>query len=338
LDKEWWNQDFIKETTINGYAYCLTGDIQSNDDIGMISLMMNNSLYDQYFTEESMYDIVVTNGAFTFEKFFGMFQNFGEDMGAPTTGAITNEDRVGYSYDSQTAMYYMLSSGIKTFSMKNGEPELNIGGDKALNVVDYLSKLVSADPLDASPAGGSISGVYRYDYDTCRSHFQSGNLLFVTSNMSDALGWYTIMEDEVYYLPFPKYDIEQERYYTPVHFCFEPYVISANVIDLERTALIMEAMAFYSDALQEEVADLLIQERLTNEVKPREVLMTTLKSKVYDMDYLAGVTGLRESLSSMISAADFTTYSSKMASLEKLAITSRGSGKLQMFVKNYTQK
>ena len=84
-------------------------------------------------------------------------------------------------------------------------------------------------------------------------------------------------------------------------------------------------------------ADLLIQERLTNEVKPREILMTTLNSQVYDMDYLAGVTGLKGALSTMITSASFETYSSKVTSLEKAAITPRGTGKLQMFVKNYTQ-
>ncbi len=336
LNESWWNQDFLSETTINGHAYCLTGDMQTNDDLAMISLMMNNTLYQQNFTEETIYDIVVTNKTWTFEKFFGLWQNFGKSNGTAETGAIDPKAQVGYSYDGQTAMYYMISSGIKTFKMDNGAPTLNVNSDRALGVVDWLKKLVKANSFDASPATSRVTGPYRYTYDGVRSHFQSGGLLFTTNNMEDALSWYTSMNDEVVYLPFPKYDVEQEGYHTPTHWLFEPLAISVNVTDYGRTALITEALGFYSDKLKDEVADLLIQERLSHDLEAREILITTLDSKAYDMDYMAGITGLRDKLSKMIGAGSFENYASEMKSLSTTAIRANGKGTLQKFVQNYT--
>ena len=83
--------------------------------------------------------------------------------------------------------------------------------------------------------------------------------------------------------------------------------------------------------------DVLIQERLTHEAEPREILLTVLDSKHYDMDYLSGISGLASKMSASIGKASFQTYASDLATVTRAAINARGTGKIQMFMRNYTK-
>lgn len=337
LDMEWWDDEYIKETTINGYAYTFTGDIQTNDDLHERTLSMNNSLFEQLFPEDDIYKLIMEDDNWTLETFQGYFQNVGRDQGQK--GVFESGDQLGFAYDGSTATYMFMACNIKTFYMENGQPVMNIDSDKAINLVGWLQKIVDGKGnFDCGWATGSVNGNAIFTYETVCQHFAAGQILFNTSLLADALKYYTSMEDDVYYLPFPKYDAEQTDYYNSIHFCFEPLAVSVQVLDTERTSLLTEALGFYSDKLEEEVMDILLQERLTNEVKPRELLLLTLDSKTYDMDYIASVTGFTSKINTLTTSGKLGEYSSTVASLKNAAINKRNTGTVQLFVKKYTQQ
>lgn len=338
LEKEYWDQEYIAETSINNRLYTITGDVQTNDDIHEIFLGMNHTLFRNTWQDQSIYDIVVKDGNWTFDTFFGLWQSFPiNDAGM--SGKVDSGDRIAYAYDGMTASYYFLSSGIKSFKLENNEPTLNFRGDKAIKIVDWLSEVVDGNKSlrtgVAAGEGNTPAAADQFTYDTVRQHFQSGNLLFVSNNFGDALGWYLNMKDDVIYLPFPKYNKEQTEYYTPVHKNFEALAISAHVEDKERTALIFEALAYYSDKLEEEVINVLIQERLSTNLEAREILQTTLRAKVYDMDYLANVSGFRDAVNPLLYNRNLDNFSSTMMAAEMRAVNPKGTGKLQMFLEKY---
>ncbi len=331
LDSAWWDQDFLSEMTINGHAYTLTGDIQTNDDLHQMELSLNLSLYEETYPDKNFYDIVVKNGAWTMEEFYSTWNEFGSSDGG-TTGIMDEGDLVGYVYDSRTANYMYMASGLKAFTMQNGQPVLMLSSDKALKVVDWLQKIVDGKSGLRSARVEDAGG-----YEVGSNHFAAGQTLIHSSNFHGAVTYNLNMEDDVVYPPFPKYDAAQERYYSLVHMCFEPMAVSANVTDKERTALLLEALCFYSDKLQAEVMDILIQERLTSELEPREILQLTLNSKVYDMEYIAEIMGWTGRANQLVQNNTLSSYASEMKTLESNAITSRGNGKLQIFLKNYAQ-
>ena len=77
LDQAWWDQDFNKEFTINNHLYTVTGDIQTNDDLHEILPAMNLDLYNETYPDKNFYDIVVKNGAWTFDEFYETWYGFG---------------------------------------------------------------------------------------------------------------------------------------------------------------------------------------------------------------------------------------------------------------------
>lgn len=338
LDKEYWDQEYIAETSINNHLYTITGDIQTNDDRHEIFLGMNLTLFNNTYQDKNIYNILVKDGNWTFDTFFEIWQSFPSlDEGTP--GKVDAGDMVAYGYDGMTASYYFLSSGVKSFKIENNAPVLNFQSDKSVKIIDLLQKVVDGNSgLKSGIAGGegtTPTGTNTFTYDTVRQHFQNGKLLFVSNNFGDALGWYLNMENDVVYLPFPKYEKGQTEYYTPVHKNFEPFAVSANVEDPERTALIFEAIACYSDKLETEVMDILIQERLSTNLEAREILQTTLRAKVYDMDYLANVSGFRDSVNPLLRDKKLDQFTSTMKKAEGVAVNTRGTGNLQLFLEKY---
>ena len=329
LSSAWWDQDLLDETTINGYAYVLTGDIQPNDDLHQMSIAVNWSLYKKTYPSKNLYDIVVKDGTWTMEEFYNTWHEFGS-RDQNSDGMIDSGDLIGLTYDSRTANYMYVASGLKAFSMESGQPVLQISSDKALKVVDWLSKTAEGKSGLKSAFVEDAGG-----YEVAAQHFAAGAVLLAVNQFHGSLTSQLDMADDVVYPPFPKYDAEQDRYYSLVQKDFEPLAISVNVVDKERTALILEALAFYSDKLQSEVMNILIQERLTSEAEPREMLQLTLNSKVYDMEYLSEVIGWTAVTNRLLRNNQLSNYSTEMKSLAKSAITAKGNGTLQTFLSKY---
>ena len=334
LDKEWWDQDFVSEFMINGHLYTLTGDIQTNDDIGEILTSMNLSLYNKtYNGQKNFYEIVVKNKAWTFEEFYNTWYNFGAKDTAGN-GKVDSDDIVGYYYDCRTASYMYMSSGLKAFTMENNKPVLSISSDKALRVMDNLTKITDSH-ANLKAVRIDDGNVNPGSYEGGNQHFAAGKALFVSNNFGDVLQHLLDMEDTVVYPPFPKYDAAQERYYSLVHMCFEPIAISANVEDAERTALLTEALCFYSDALEGEVMKVLLKERLTSEIETREILQLTLNSKVYDFEYTANIMDWTSQANNLFCAGELSNYKGTMDSLSRAAVKGTGGGTLEKFLATY---
>lgn len=332
MDAEWWDQAYFDATSINKHAYTMTGWIQTNDEMHQSTFAVNHTLFQQYFVEDDLYEII-TDGKWTWEAFVGYFQGFGVDTGAK--GKVDMDDMIGYCYGADQAMTFA-SLGVKTFIMENGEPVLNVTSDKSYQVLDLLEKLITGN-LDTAMWGGSIHTNYKLDNALKMQHFMGGNMLFTSYLFFDAFNFLE-MEDEIYYLPYPKFDEEQVDYMNPVQCFFEPIAISANTLDTDRAARIADALGYYSGGLQDEVADVLLQERLSHEVKSREILILSLNAKIYDMEFICNQTNFGSNIIQLMEVQSVGEYSSKMASLSSAAVKANGKGTLQMFIKKYTQK
>ena len=333
LDKEWWDQDFLSEMMINNHVYTVTGDIQTNDDLHERNLTINMDLYSRTYPEKNIYNIIVRDRTWTFEELYNTWYNFGtRDLGIQ--GKVEDDDIVGFYYDCRTASYFYMASGLKAFTVENNKPVLSIASDKALRIMDHLQKIVDGNCGGLKTACQDRGGGGSYAY--AAQHFAAGKVLMTSATLAAGVSSYGEMEQTLVYAPFPKYDLAQDCYYSLVHMSFEAMAISANVEDPERTALITEALAFYSDALEYEVVKVLIKERMSEELETREILQMTLDSKVYDLEYTAEIMGWTVIVNDELFVGNqLSSYKSRMDALARTAVRGSGGGTLERFLSVY---
>ena len=332
LQEDWWASEMVNVSTINGRSYLLTGDIQTCDDLTTGCVFLNRNMFKDYYPDESIYD-VVTKGQWTLDKFFGYWVGFGEDRGV--SGKIDSDDIIGIGSGSSLTEHLILASGFHTFKMENNAPTMTLEDEKALNIVQRIQDTIYTDNRDFVEFGETVGGHVDMTYEEVRNHFASGKMLFLTMLISDALLCCLNMEDDVIYLPFPKYSTEQTNYYTVQQQYFTALAIAKDVPDPSKTALITEALAFYSINLENEVADVLLQERLTAELEARELFQITLDAKAFDLDHIGNIFGFESTVTNLTIANNLGNYSSEMKKLESAAINAKGTGKLQMFLEKY---
>ena len=331
LDQAWWDQDFMNEFTVNGHVYTMTGDIQTNDDLHEIFLSVNLSLYNHAYPTKDLRKIVVDDKAWTFDEFYNTWYNFKtKDNGV--IGRVDTDDVVGYFYDCRTASYMYMASGLKAFVMVNNKPALTINSDAAWLIMNNLVKITNAH-ANLKTARIDNSNVTPGSYEGGNQHFAAGKALFMANNFTEVLEYQTDMTNAVVHVPFPKYSAAQSRYYSLVHMCFEPIAISANVVDAERTALITEALCYYSEPLNGKVEDLLLGTAPTDDA--RALLQLTLDSKVYDFEYTANIMGWTSEANNLFCKGELSDYQATMTSLARQAVKGTGGGTLEKFLASY---
>lgn len=337
LEQEWWDQDLLAATTFKDCAYVLTGDIQVNEDLRMQALATNYTLFQSNFPSTDLYKMVVEDKTWTIETFLGLLQSSGSDGGV--SGQVDEGDRIGLSYDSSLGSTIFAAGGKRSFEI--GEHNFKtynfgiekLGGEWAREEVTFaqwIYDFLHTDGLDTAQASGTVGVHAVQTYDGAREHFAADGVIFKTGYLLDAPKWYEEMESEIYYLPYPKHSNDQKEYHSLVHFTFQPVAIPKQVANAENTALVTEALAYYSDKLTNQVVDLVLPTLHQTDTNARNLLKLTLDSKCYDIDYITSMTGYFTNFSNLIATKAMDQYQAMSFSTRRAA-----HDKIEMYLYNY---
>lgn len=232
LDREWWSQDLIDELTVNGKLYLLSGDISLVFWEYMQGMFFNKTLAENAGIED-LYQ-VVREGEWTFDKMMEVIKQ-----------AYVSDDNEAtriYGYTSftttQVDVYQDAFDIPVTSKDADGVPYFTINQEKTYNALDMIYDLICASDyfykpesaLDAVELFGSNRALF------CPAPLGRGSLL----NTYDCN--YGI-------LPMPKYDTEQEGYYSCAEDAYSLMAIPIlrdNDSDLEFIGMITEALCAQS--------------------------------------------------------------------------------------------
>lgn len=226
--KEWWNQSFNKELTIGEILPCASNDfIYFNSG----SIYFNKGILNNYGLENP-YELVY-NGTWTWDKLSEMARVAASDLNGD--GVMDDNDQYGYSIiNSHRMIPVSYSCGIITSSLnEEGYPVLdNMASEKMVDIVNMYYSLLYEN-----------EGTWLASSDELKP-FSEGRVLFlhyVTQNIKALRE----LEFEFGILPQPKYDEQQENYYSLAQ--SNVMVIPSNVEDTEFAGVISEALAIYSN-------------------------------------------------------------------------------------------
>ena len=241
LDQPWWNQSFIETATlqndilytsidyVNLMGYCYANIICFNKDM-MRKLAFDTSPYD-----------LVRDGTWTYDAMYEYMKS-AVNMGSQSDFKTDLSGDAVYGFACQHAEGpTMLIQGSGSYLVAlddNGIPVIEEDLTRLSGVVDSLMSILSQPGYCVKI---NVAGHQGIDY------FLNGRALFYHSALGAAdSARFRSMEQEFGIVPAPKYDENQERYYTNL----SQYTFALNVPKTaenpERTGLIIDYLAYLS--------------------------------------------------------------------------------------------
>jgi len=239
LGAEWWNPSATDVFELNGNHYAAA----SNFSVSVLSrcagFAFDKDVYEQLGTD-SLYSIV-DNNKWTVDKMAETCVAAYSDLNG--NSQMDDGDRFGVN-SSFKELYnrFFLGSGISYVGKDDeGFPLFTLPDDVgAINKIQHIIELFS-DRRAFNPAERTIAE------SGGMGSFNNSTLLFVSSNL---LGLENLraLENDIGFVPNPKYDEAQDRYYAP-SFGAEIAVLLKTLPEdrMDNTGMLMEALSYYSD-------------------------------------------------------------------------------------------
>lgn len=239
FEQPWWSDLLLEQATFGDNLYFASGDISRNALEMMYVCFVNTVLLEKHNLENPQ-ALVETND-WTYEKFIEMCKGVYEDTDGDGTKSLTKDsgDTFGYITSGTYADGWFYGSGA-SICEKNADGDIvgspTFSGERVANTVSMLCTLFysSDDGMYASSGGGPAH----------QNAFGQGRLLFMTDRAR--VSHYRLAPldfDDFLIVPCPKYDKDQERFYTTMGNPFTLYAIPADTENPKMASAFIECFA-----------------------------------------------------------------------------------------------
>lgn len=230
LDSERWNASMLENMSFNNKLFFTTGPVSLTYYYTPISMMMNLRLADEYKVG-NIYDIV-KSGKWTADKLYSLTKDVSRDLN--NDGTMDENDFYGLLMEGTFGNVLFNSTGIK--SVENGK--LMLDSANSIDAIQKLAGMFGDRDVFFNDPGGNDTGV---------PVFRNGNGLFMDYDML-GISQTRDMKDDFAIIPTPKYDESQEKYNSVCNTWLASGIGVPKICsDPERTGLVMETMAYYSN-------------------------------------------------------------------------------------------
>ena len=235
LDSEYWNKSMYDRMEIGGAQYFTTGGVAYVFYQTPIVMRANLRLVDEYKLDNP-YELVL-DGKWTFDKFMSMAKDKYQDLNNNSTADVG--DFFGLIMDGTFGNALYTAAGLDTVSREGGKVTLALDSPQSIDLIEKYAAALG----DRNQYMNDLNGSESWNKDI----FMPGNCLFQPMTILGTLSLRE-MKDDFAILPMPKYDEAQKEYYTACNTWLASGVaVPVNCSDPDRTGLILETMAYYSD-------------------------------------------------------------------------------------------
>lgn len=317
ITQKWWDTGTLADLEICGTLYGVMGDINITDNNATWAVLFNKRLAADYGLDDH-YGLV-SAGTWTIDKLHENCLAVTSDLNGD--GAITPEDQWGAvnQYECVQALF-AASGGKSVLKDKDGIPYLSMGDEKMAALLDVIVNFEtdSAAQVKADDYVGKYPDVW---VTVNIGTFNAGRALYYISPIT-SLAQLRDMEDELGILTLPKHDESQDRYYNTLQYNNATvYTVPTSVTDLDRTGMILEALAYQSvDTLTPAYYEITLKRKYTNDEESAAMLDLIFDTRIVDLGMMfdwSSITGVYGGLA-RANAKDFTTtYASKESSIRQ---------------------
>jgi hypothetical protein len=262
ISAPWWVQNSIRDMTIGGHAYYGISLFDTTHYDGVRTIFFNKQMIEDYKLEDP-YELV-RSGKWTIDKLGEMALTVSKDLDGDSTW--TAADQYGYSSWSSVGGQTMatgLGAILRVNKDKDDLPTFDMNTEYYIKRFEKITTLFNKDgfknPGGTSESNGGVEA------------FKEGRILFYNETMGNAQKLRQMTLD-FGILPAPKYEEKQENYYNNGG---NPFFMTVPVTapDLERTGIIMEALAYESvDTIVPACYNIMLQGKVSRDNNSQEML------------------------------------------------------------------
>lgn len=276
LEKGYWNKSFNESLTLSGQQYIAIGDMLTSTHDLTYALTFNKKLAEDYKVGD-IYSLV-REGKWTFDSMLGMMKTATNDLNGDTN--MDENDCYGYaSHPKQVLPDFWIAAGEMSVKKDDdGIPYLAAGEERFISVFNKIFDITYGAKTYYKP-----SDVDLYDVpESCIKLFRDNQLLFM-----DASFYYVqqlrSMETDFGIIPYPKYDENQDRYYSRVSYYNAPIVPVTNQ-NLELTGAVLEYFNYASSqTVIPAYYDVVLYGKVIRDEESRDMLDIIFDSRVVDI-------------------------------------------------------
>ncbi|MBQ4602343.1 MAG: hypothetical protein IJB24_05715 [Clostridia bacterium] len=257
MDAEHYYQDIIDEVTIDGKLMYMVGDY---------SLTYWENLYVLYFNKtmaenRNIGDIyqMVRDGEWTFDKMAEMVKGSWTDL----NGDVWPDEGDSFGYITEipntTDAFWDLFDIRVTSRDENDDVKIDVDQGKMVQVLEKVIEFKKTDDTFFESTSSDMTS----DSIKCDKIFREGRALFYPSALSRAQT-FRGMETDFGIVPYPKWDVNQDKYYTRSQDGYSVAVVPIDVPNVEMSGAIFDVLsaisyesvipAYYDMALRDKYA------------------------------------------------------------------------------------
>lgn len=316
-DASWWDQNAVSTFEFGGALKTITGDI---------SLYSNFAPMLYYFNKEvagsnnitDLYDSV-RDGTWTLDKAYEYSRLVARDLDG--NGKMDENDMYGTALQGGLLPDLLISSGMH-YATKNskGEIELTLNSERTIDLVEKCVPYLNDAQVNSVAANTVVTNYQsKYSNPFYEMHlpmFKNNQILF---NFNQILITFEMraMEADYGILPTPKFDEEQDSYYTPLSMSWATMLCVPVTNDrLEMTGHVLDALGYYSQQyVTEEFIDTTVRFKSLRDEDSAEMLELVLDNKTYDIAQVYNWGTINSSFFNL-GAKNNTNFASMWASIE----------------------
>jgi hypothetical protein len=247
VDAPWWDQNILESTSVGGAAYFIAGDIFIRHYDGLPMLMFNKKLLADRGMP-SPYNYVRENN-WTLDNFSRMVRGIYVDL--DQDGRKNRYDLYGLATQGDDFISFVNGAGHLFMDKDGSDMPVFVGySERMVSILDKILEYYASDDTycihrDAAREGGWGAAVpsVAWVFPEGRSLFFWGMTRYIELYLRD-------MEDDFGIVPIPKWDSNQDRYYSTVNgWNSFTYMLPRTVTDVNRNSIILDAMAYHGRKL-----------------------------------------------------------------------------------------
>ena len=279
MTKSYWDSNAAEQLLIGDKLYFTNCDMNVQE-VAFVVYFNKQMIEDYELTSPYEY---MENDTWTLDN----WKNLVMSVSKPDqNGDYSETATYGTLFERHNSRMFLYGSGVRaTTNNAEGVPEITLmKDDKAVNVYEKCKEVFtsksswSIEDMDPKDTHG-----YQDKYDYARSLFCQDLYLFHYEG-TNIIHQFADMESEFGIVPFPKYDTNQEEYYSMYPYNCAMVAIPNAVDDIDRTANIVEDLNYYSSVILKPAwYDTLLSRRYARDDESEKSLDIILNARVYDV-------------------------------------------------------